>query len=149
MGALAVIELQRYVEERSIPVPEAGCWLWLLSIGSHGYGQATAPWARVDVAHRVAYRAFIGEIPEGMLVQHRCDERTCVAPHHLVLGTDATNAVDKQRKGRAAKRLSSERVALIRERASTGTPIRQLAREMSVSQRCVQFVVRRRTWGID
>lgn len=65
--------LREYIETRSIPVPFAGCWLWLLSFGSHGYGNASMPGSRVTTAHRVSFLAFKGPIPDGMLVQHSCD----------------------------------------------------------------------------
>lgn len=94
------MDLRKYIEDRCIPEPNSGCWLWLLSVGSHGYGNASPPWSRVDVAHRVSYVAFKGEIPDGMLVQHSCDNRICVNPDHLSLGTDKSNCDDKIRKGR-------------------------------------------------
>lgn len=133
-----------YIEDRSIPIPEAGCWLWLLSFGSHGYGNACAAGERV--AHRVAFVAFVGAIPAGMLVQHTCDNKWCVAPHHLRLGTDATNAFDKQMKGRAARRLTVEVVREIRRRVIAGAPVRTVARAFSVSQRLVQRIRDNRIW---
>lgn len=95
------MSLREYIEARCIPVPFAGCWMWLLSFGSHGYGNATMPGQRVNTAHRVSFLAFKGDIPSGMLVQHSCDNRWCVNPDHLSLGTDKTNSDDKHRKGRA------------------------------------------------
>ncbi len=84
-----------------MPVPFSGCWLWLRSVGSHGYGNAYVSGIGNTTAQRASYTAFKGEIPNGMLVQHSCDERLCVNPDHLSLGTDKTNSDDKFRKGRA------------------------------------------------
>jgi hypothetical protein len=120
-----MLEIRQYIEERCIPEPNSGCWLWLLSVGSHGYGNAVSPWARnkqrVDVAHRVSFMAFKGPIPEGMLVQHGCDNRICVNPDHLSLGTDKSNSDDKIRKGRTnlhlrdiSRRVSKELALAIR-----------------------------------
>jgi hypothetical protein len=95
------MSLCEYIEARCIPEPNSGCWLWLLSIGTHGYGQASMPGARVTTAHRVSYIAFKGAIPDGLLVQHSCDNKLCVNPDHLSLGTDKSNSDDKHRKGRA------------------------------------------------
>lgn len=95
--------LREYIEARCIPVPFVGCWMWLRSFGSHGYGNACKPGVGVTVAHRVSFEAFNGPIPDGMLVQHSCDNRWCVNPNHLSLGTDATNALDKQLKGSRGK----------------------------------------------
>jgi len=135
--------MRRYIEDRSIPVPEAGCWLWLKSFGSHGYGNAAFR-GLVTVAHRLSFAAFHGQIPPGVLVQHSCDNRWCVAPNHLSLGTDATNALDKQRKGRAAKKLNP---AIVTEIRSLDMPIRAIARRFGLSQATIQGVRRGRTWS--
>jgi hypothetical protein len=111
--------MRNYVEARSIPEPMSGCWIWLASLGSHGYGNACIA-NKATVAHRFSYEAFIGPIPAGMLIQHSCDNHWCVAPHHLSIGTDATNALDKMRKGRAAKKLTDRDVRAIRARIEVG-----------------------------
>ncbi|MEI6536747.1 MAG: HNH endonuclease signature motif containing protein, partial [Verrucomicrobiaceae bacterium] len=56
------------------------------SVGSHGYGNASVGWFNgrvVDVAHRVSYQAFKGEIPRGFEIDHKCRCRSCVNPDHL------------------------------------------------------------------
>lgn len=138
--------LRAYVEKRSIPIPFVGCWLWLLSCGSHGYGQCTGDGARVTVAHRLSYLAFKGSIPNGMLVQHSCDNRWCVNPDHLSLGTDATNAWDKQLKGRAAKKFQAADVLRIKERLNQGATQRAVAAEFGTCQAQIQRIACGHVW---
>lgn len=83
------MSLAAYVEARSIPEPNSGCWLWLLSVGSHGYGQSGR-----TTAHRVSHEAFRGPIPEGYEVDHLCRNKLCVNPDHL----EAVPPVENQRR---------------------------------------------------
>lgn len=136
---------RKYIEDRSMPIPFCGCWMWLMSSGSHGYGNAYSN-KKANVAHRVSYEAFNGKITNGMLIQHTCDNRWCVNPDHLLQGTDASNANDKTKKGRAAKALTPDDIRSIREMFSAGTKIRAIARSKSVSQATIQQVLRRKTW---
>ena len=140
--------LREYVDSRAHQVHGQGCWIWLLSFGSHGYGQGTIPGTgiRVTTAHRISYMAFNGPIPDGMLVQHKCDNKWCVNPDHLELGTDLTNAVDKQIKGRAAKKLAPTDVMTIRRLVVDGRPVGAVAREFGVSQRLVQRIRDLHVW---
>lgn len=90
------------IEELSIPEPNTGCWLWL----GHGdrYGGISFPGNNRLGAHRVSYVAFIGEIPNGLFVLHKCDVPFCVNPGHLFLGTQADNLADMRAKGRSVPR---------------------------------------------
>lgn len=73
-----------------------GCWLWQGSKFANGYGR----YGRCSYAHRFAYELFIGPIPDGLQVCHRCDIKHCVRPEHLFLGTQADNMRDARQKGR-------------------------------------------------
>lgn len=99
------MDIRAYIEERSIPVPFAGCWIWLGELNWKGYGQVRLPepgrsrprWSR---AHRLAYQAYKGAIPDKTIVRHSCDVRCCVNPDHLSPGTPLTNTADMMRRGR-------------------------------------------------
>ncbi len=97
--------LRTYLLDRSAINHETGCREWLLSVGSHGYGNACSRFfirkpQGVTVAHRLSWRAWKGRIPKGKKVLHRCDNKRCIEPKHLFLGTDRDNCYDKLKKGR-------------------------------------------------
>lgn len=85
--------------DRSIPEPNTGCWLWLMCVGKDGYGLVKVS-GKACGAHRVSYETHKGEIPVGMCVCHACDQRSCVNPDHLWLGTVQDNNTDKKLKHR-------------------------------------------------
>lgn len=75
------------------------CWEWIGCTTSYGYGHVTNAGKRY-AAHRLAYELHRGPIPDGILVCHTCDNRKCVRPDHLFLGTHKDNASDSVAKGR-------------------------------------------------
>ena len=97
--------------ERQIPEPNSGCWLWLLYCDEDGYGKMHYNYKK-HLAHRLSYEAFIGPIPEGLDVCHKCDVPSCINPDHLWLGDAKANADDMVRKGRMVKWNLGHRVSL-------------------------------------
>lgn len=81
-----------------------GCWPWLRSRNSAGYGHVKLPGRIMRGAHRVAYVLGSGHpIPQGMFVCHHCDNPVCCNPSHLFIGTHQDNVDDKVAKGRQAR----------------------------------------------
>lgn len=123
--------------------PQAnGCILWQGAIGNHGYGNFSHD-KTVHLTHRAAYEVFIGPIPDGMMVCHRCDVKLCVNPDHLFLGTGADNMADCARKRRNARKLADEEVRQIR--SIVGTSHAQIARCYGVTDVMIRHI-RMGTW---
>ena len=142
---------QERFDEKWIPVPESGCWLWTEGCFSHGYA---AFWldGRQHHAHRVSWEFNVGPIPEGLCVLHKCDVKSCVNPAHLFIGTQADNMQDMVRKGRkwtapgeAHSNAKLTEAAVLAIRADE-RPYRIIADELGVSQALVCNIRQRTAW---
>lgn len=74
------------------------CWLWT-GHKTLGYGKIAMGRGNLMWAHRVSYVLHKGEIPEGKLIMHSCDNPPCVNPAHLELGNYSENLIDAYKRG--------------------------------------------------
>lgn len=96
-----MIKSREFIEARCEKIPEAGCWVWVNALDGVGYGSfRDQNKGTTKRAHRAAYEAYYGPIPDGAWVLHRCDNRACCNPHHLFLGSRRDNIDDAVKKGR-------------------------------------------------
>lgn len=137
------------------------CIEWPGSTQNTGYGKTTVA-RNSDYTHRHAYRLTKGEIPKGLEVCHTCDNRKCINPNHLFLGTRAENMADAMAKGRIAKgerlsvlhqgtkchmaKLSDNDVIQIREMKRVGVKTSDVAGKFNVSPDNIRRIIRRDTW---
>jgi len=90
-----------------------GCWRWGGTIHeATGYGVIGrgATEEGLAYAHRLSWEFENGEIPDGLYVLHKCDNRWCVRPSHLFLGSHLDNIADSYAKGRHMMQVNPERV---------------------------------------
>lgn len=132
-----------------------GCYLWpKVYAGKRGYGSVFVNGKRY-AAHRIAWMLVNGDIPDGLLVCHRCDIRNCVNPYHLFLGTDADNSRDRDKKGRAAPhdgenngrhKLTAAMVVALRQARIDGASFRELGLRFGVTNVTARNAVVGATW---
>lgn len=141
-----------YFAERSVVNPDTGCHEWSRHINEGGYG--TLKYRRKQwMAHRFAWQFWRGAIPFEMIVCHRCDNRRCINPDHLFLGTTQDNVDDKMRKGRfvasrgeksgTAKLTDAQALAIRLDSRSQAT----IAKDYGISQSMVSFIKAGMCWS--
>lgn len=141
---------------------DKGCMEFTGCVQGNGYARATVN-RKTDYAHRHVYRLLKGEIPDGMDVCHKCDNRKCINPAHLFLGSRLENMKDAQAKGRISSgerhsktvprgednnraKLTEGNVLAIREIAGKEISNKKLAEIFGVDKTLIGLIVRRKLW---
>lgn len=136
--------LAKRIEAKANVTPD-GCWQWRLSTKPLGYG--CLMWGgKLYRAHRLSYEAWHGPIPAGLFVMHACDNRGCVNPAHLSVGTARDNTHDmifKNRMPRGERRhnakLTPQAVLEIRESNLSNQALSDqygVSRKLIINVRC-------------
>jgi len=143
----------RFTEKISIG---DGCWDWVASTNSDGYGLFSKGSSRK--AHQVSYELFVGPLPHGRIcVLHRCNNRRCVRPSHLYLGTQKENARDRESAGTTFHQYGEDSpLSLLTEAdvtkirglcAAGGMYQKDVAAMFGTTQGTVSKIQRRATWA--
>ena len=135
-----------------------GCWEWQGCVQGNGYSRVRYN-GKTEYGHRLSYVAFKGDIPDGMDVCHTCDNRKCVNPDHLFLGTRKENMQDCAKKGRTTKgtsfnagescgasKLKAADIIFARQLAKAGEIPRVIAERFGVHTDTIRCVLQRKTW---
>lgn len=83
------------LEKYTTPIPETSCVIWFGCENQKGYGRILVGRKRQNV-HRVVYEMANGPIPDGMVIDHVCHERSCVNPAHMRVCTNSENAKNRK-----------------------------------------------------
>lgn len=157
MMALTDKQISRFWSKVAITANPDKCWQWQAGKSDEGYGSFKVA-GKVVGAHRVSFVIANGAITGGLFVLHSCDNRGCVNPKHLFLGTNTDNMRDKVKKGRSnppglsgekhgMHKLTGEQVRYIREQYTKGNFSQsELARRMNITISTIHLIVHGKTW---
>lgn len=141
---LSISDIRRFWSKVKICAKD-DCWEWLAFKNRTGYGQIGIGGRRhgsTYLAHRISYLIANGSLPQDKLVLHSCDNRACVNPRHLRIGTAAENTNDMMSRGRArhgrnteAARIASTKIPeeTVRSILSANGTLRAIAKQHGVS----------------
>lgn len=142
----------------SITVDVAGCWIWEKTRSRNGYGTFAFGGGKNARAHRVSYQAFVGAIPTGFDICHKCDVRSCVNPEHLFAGTRSENILDAAKKNRVSRthqpkgsrhpsaKLSEADVLEILRLLRDGVPPIAISERYQVTDTSIRLIAKGRSW---
>lgn len=123
---------------------EQDCWPYRGQPSAKGYGRFRIK--RIEYRpHRVAYTIANGQIPEGMVVRHTCDNPMCCNPAHLALGTQNENMRDMRLRDRQPKKISIRDAAVLVATYESGVPhgwYKAMAEKFKVSKLTIERIVK-------
>lgn len=129
-----------YIESRSIPEPNTGCWLWLGEVTRDGYGKMVRVCTKEVFAHRYSLISAVGPIGE-LYALHTCDVRSCVNPEHLYAGTQADNIRDMMQRNRFyTPPINTKRVEAIFEARNKGESYSSIGERLGVSRQRIHQI---------
>lgn len=131
---------------------ETPCWEYTRRLDTSGYGAITYNGKQLKV-HRASYLEYFGDIPQGFLVCHKCDNPKCFNPEHLFLGTSQDNMDDMVKKGRSAygenagrTKLTTDQVKYILNYDFKFGDKTRLAKEFGITLTSIRYILQGKNW---
>lgn len=159
MGRKAIDPVIRFMQKVE-KLSNDECWLYVGGKDKDGYGLFQFAVKKTIRAHRYSYEIYKGNIPDGILVCHSCDNPPCVNPKHLFLGTPKQNVEDCVKKDRRCKiresynigashprsKITETQVLEMRSLMKDGASKKDMAKKYGISQSSAFDINCRRSW---
>ncbi|MFJ0492812.1 HNH endonuclease signature motif containing protein [Citrobacter werkmanii] len=147
-----LLSKRKSLEERLLAgcIKTEGCWIWRRSVASSGYGQIRLNYKNLR-ANRASFMVFKGEIPDGMVIRHTCDNKLCINPDHLILGSCKQNSEDMVSRDRQAKGIKNGRCKLsedtVREIKKSTLSCSKTAEKFGISKSHAHKIMKGAAWS--
>lgn len=156
------VDMKERLERLSKLNNENACIEWTGASTGKGYGvirigSTINNTRRIITTHRLSYIVNIGDIPDGLWVLHKCDNKPCINPDHLFLGTPKDNMDDMRKKGRSyylraekhpKSKLTWDKVREIRS-LKNKIPIKKIAQKFNLSLSAIYTLLRNESWIVE
>lgn len=143
--------IKRFIAKIQIN-PETECWEWTAGLTTDGYGKFNVG-GQTMRAHRFSWFLYRGDIPDNLIIRHKCDNPKCVNPTHMELGTISDNVQDRVSRGRGANgerngssKLTENDIHAIRNMFLDGYNNSQIAKHFGVDGSAISQIRRGLKW---
>lgn len=146
------LEKNKEIVDHNLEHCPGACHEWTKHRDKNGYGKISIK-NKPHSAHRVSYETYVGPIPEGLWVLHKCDNPICFNPDHLYTGDNKQNCKDRADRGRTLKgadngnsKLSHDQVVEIKKRLYNGETPNEIFPDYPVSGKCLRNIRDNKSW---
>lgn len=152
-------DIARFWSKVEIGNPDE-CWEWKAGNNGRGYGKfyVGGDGNPQRYAHRISWSLANGDIPEGLILCHKCDNPKCINPDHLFLGTQAENMQDASKKGRCKpsmahgnssghNKIDEKDIPDVKKMIAEGVSLKTIADIYGVSKQSIFHIKTGRNWS--
>jgi hypothetical protein len=147
-------EREEFLDKYIVKPDFTSCWIWFGQRDKYGYGIINSLDGHFFV-HRIMYKRYKKDLPDDLIIRHKCDNSNCCNPDHLIPGTQAQNMQDAAQRGRTARgsrsnmaRLNEEQVQEIKDRYKSYRGVfADFAREYKVHDETIRYIITGKNWA--
>lgn len=120
---------------------EGNCLVWQGCVNTDGYPKINRKGDANTKGHRYVYEQCKGEIPKGNVVRHTCDNKLCLNPDHLIVGTNLDNVNDRIARGRTYGHVAEDELVNVANLRKEGNTIKQISEMLGIKFKRVEYIL--------